>query len=186
VNQNTPTKADPAQTQWICPGKAGKLRCELCPLSEHYPADRPVVGSPGPLAIAPKCCRQVTIVVPGPVLVKLRQRDPWRSPKWIDSYARRSAIEGIFGNLRSQSTQNIKRGFCRVVGLVKTSLMLAFEAVAANIRLLRKWAKRFGRTLDPLCVPFPADHGFEELDANGQICPAGPFDFDDPHDDLAG
>ena len=184
-NQNTPTKSDPAQTQWICPGKAGKLKCELCPLSEHYPADRPVVENPGPLATAPEACRQATITVPGPVLAKLRQRDSWRSPKWIDSYARRSAIEGIFGNLRSQSTQNIKRGFCRVVGLVKTSLMLAFEAVAANIRLLRKWAKRVGLTSDPLCVPFPVDHGFEELDENGQICPAGPFDFDDPPDDLA-
>ena len=144
-----------------------------------------MVENPGPLATAPKACRQATITVPGPVLAKLRQRDPWRSPTWIDSYARRSAIEGIFGNLRSQSTQNIKRGFCRVVGLVKTSLMLAFEAVAANIRLLRKWATRVGLTSDPLCAPFPADHGFEELDENGQICPAGPFDFDDPPDDLA-
>ena len=58
-------------------------------------------------------------------------------------------------------------------------------AVAANIRLLRKWATRVGPTSDPLRVPFPADHGFEELDENGQICPAGPFDFDDPPDDLA-
>ena len=184
-NQNVPTKADPFQTQWICPGKAGKVKCQLCPLSEHYPADRPVVENPGPLATAPKCCRQSTIVIPGPVLSKLRQRDPWGSPRWIDSFARRSAIEGIFGNLRSQSTQNIKRGFCRVVGLVKTSLMLAFEAVAANIRLVRKWAKRTGLTTDPLCVPFPLDHGFEELDENGQICLAEPFSFDDPPDDLA-
>ena len=184
-NQNTPTKSDSFQTQWICPGKAGKLKCQLCPLSENYPADRPVVENPGPLATAPKCCRQATIVVPGPVLAKLRQRDPWRSPKWINSYARRSAIEGIFGNLRSQSTQNIKRGFCRVVGLVKTSLMLAFEAVAANIRLVRKWAERVALTSDPLCAPFPEDHGFEELDENGEICLAEPFDFDDPPDDLA-
>jgi hypothetical protein len=184
-NQNTPTKADPFQTQWICPGKAGKLKCELCPLSEHYPADRPMVENPGPLATAPKCCRQATIVIPGPVRAKLRQRDAWRSPKWIDSFARRSAIEGIFGNLRSQSTQNIKRGFCRVVGLVKTSLMLTFEVVAANIRLVRKWAKRIDLTTESLCVPFPTDHGFEELDENGQICLAEPFSFDDPPDDLA-
>jgi hypothetical protein len=185
INQNKPTKADPSKTQWICPGKAGKVKCELCPISEGYPADRPVVENPGPLATAPKCCRQATIVIPGAVLVKLRQRDPWRSPKWIDSFARRSAIEGIFGNLRNQSTQNIKRGFCRVVGLVKTSLMLTFEVVAANIRLVRKWAKRIDLTTEPLCVPFPTDHGFEELDENGQICLAEPFCFDDPPDDPA-
>jgi hypothetical protein len=167
------------------PGKAGKLKCQLCPLSADYQGDLPVVENPGPLATAPKCCRQATIVIPGPVLSKLRQRDPWGSPKWIDSYVRRSAIEGIFGNLRNQSTQNIKRNFCRVVGLVKTSLMLTFEVVAANIRLVRKWAKRTGLTTDPLTVAFPPDHGFEELDENGQICLAEPFCFDDPPNDLA-
>jgi hypothetical protein len=184
-NQNAPRKADPFQTHWISPGKAGKLKCELCSLSEHYRADRPVVENPGPLATAPKCCRQATIVIPGPVLAKLRQRDPWGSLKWIDSFARRSAIEGIFGNLRSQSTQNIKCGFCRVVGLLKTSLMLTFEVVAANVRLVRKWAKRTSLTTDPLCVEFPPDHGFEELDEKGEICLAEPTCFDDPPDDLA-
>lgn len=68
---------------------------------------------------------------------------------------------------------------------VKTSLMLTFEVVAANIRLVRKWAKRTGLTIDPLTVPFPPDHGFEELDKNGQICLAEPFCFDDPPNDLA-
>jgi len=180
-----PTKSDPFQTQWICPGKAGKLKCRLCPLSEFYQSDLPAVENSGPLATAPKCCRQATTVLPGPVLSKLRQRDPWGSPKWIDSIVWRSASEGIFGNLRNQSTQNVKRGFCRVVGLVKTSLMLTFEVVAANIRLVRKWAKRTELTTDPLCVPFPTDHGFEGLDKNGQICLAEPFCFDDPPDGLA-
>lgn len=104
LKQNVPSKSDPFQTEWICPGRAGKLNCALCPLSEHYPSNLPVVEDPGPLATAPKCCRQATIVIPGPVLVKLRQRDPWGSPKWIGSFVRRGAIEGIFGNLRNQST----------------------------------------------------------------------------------
>jgi len=184
-NQNTPTKDDPFKTQWICPGKAGKLQCALCPFSEAYGEDRPVVENPGPMATAPKCCRQATIVIPGPALAKLRQRDFWGSPQWIESFSRRSHIEGIFGNLRNHSTQNIKRGFCRVVGLVKTSLMLTFEAVAANIRIVRQWAKRTGMTSDPLCKPMPENHGFEELDENGQICLAEPLEFDDPPDDLA-
>ncbi len=184
-NQNTPRVHDPFKTQWICPGKAGKVTCALCPLSADYGDDRPVVQDPGPLATAPKCCRQSTVVIPGPALSKLRQRDDWGSPQWIESFARRSHIEGIFGNLRNPSTQNIKRGFCRVVGLVKTSLMLTFEVVAANIRIVRQWAKRTGLTTDPLGVPFPLDHGFEELDENGQICLAEPFSFDDPPDDLA-
>ncbi len=39
----------------------------------------------------------------------------------------RAHVEGIVANLRSPSTQNIRRGFCRVTGLIKTTLMLAFE-----------------------------------------------------------
>jgi len=63
--------------------------------------------------------------------------------------------------------------------------MLTFEAVAANIRIVRQWAKRTGLTSDPLSVPVPTDHGFEELDASGQISVAEPFLFDDPSGDLA-
>ena len=183
-HQNTPIMENLSRPAG--PDRARSVRCSApCTLSADYGDGRPIVASPGPAATAPKCCRQAAIVIPGSVLSKLRQRDPWESPKWIDSFARRSAIEGIFGNLRNQSTQNIKRGFCRVVGLVKTSLMLTFEVVAANIRLVRKWAKRTGFTTEPLCAPFPTDHGFEELDENGQICLAEPFCLDDPPDDLA-
>ena len=91
----------------------------------------------------------------------------------------------IFGNLRNTSTQNIKRSFCRVVGLVKTSLTLCFEVVAANIRLVRQWARRSEFTADPLCVPMPQSHGFEELDAHGQISLTEPSFFDDPPEELA-
>lgn len=156
-----------------------------CLLFADYGDDWPIVASPGPAATAPECCRQVTIVIPGPVLPKLRQREAWGSPRWIDSFARRSAIEGIFGNLRNLSTQNIKRGFCRVVGLVKTSLMLTFQAMAVNIRLIRQWSRRTGDVTDPLSELMPENFGFEELDEHGQIALAEPFDFDDPPDELA-
>jgi hypothetical protein len=98
---------------------------------------------------------------------------------------RRNHIEGIFANYRNQTTQNIKRGFCHLVGFAETSLMLNFVVVAANIRIVRQWAKRIGLTTDPLCEPMPENYGFEELDANGQICLADPFLFDDPPGDLA-
>ena len=63
--------------------------------------------------------------------------------------------------------------------------MLTFEAVAANIRLVRQWAKRTGLTDDPLCEVVPLDCGFEERDENGQICLSEPFLFDGPPGDLA-
>ena len=70
---------------------------------------------------------------------------------------------------RHPSTQNIRRGFCRVMGLIKTTLMLAVEVMAANLRLVREWAKRTGENSDPLHEPFPEDFGFEEIDAEGNL-----------------
>jgi hypothetical protein len=71
-----------------------------------------------------------------------------------------------------------------VVGLVKTSLMITFQAMAASIRLIRQWSRRTGDVTDPLSEPMPENFGFEELDEHGQISITEPFDFDDPPDEL--
>ena len=55
------------------------------------------------------------------------------------------------------------------MGLIKTTLMLAVEVMAANLRLVREWAARTGENSDPLHEPFPEDHGFEEIDAEGNV-----------------
>jgi hypothetical protein len=184
-HENNPTVGDPFNTRWICPGKAGKIECSLCPMGVEFPPGTPVVVDPPGIDVAPKCCSQKTVSVPGPAIMKLRQEHYWGSPDYCESYSRRSNIEGVFGNLRNTSTQNIKRSFCRVSGLVKTSLMLAFEVVAANIRLVRQWAKRNKLIDDPLCIPMAKDHGFEELDENGKVSLAEPSFLDRPPDDLA-
>ena len=184
-HENNATKGDPFNTRWMCPGEAGKIECSLCPKNVEFPAGTPVVVDPPELGVAPKCCSQKTVSVPGPAIMKLRQELYWGSPEFCESYSRRSNIEGVFGNLRDTSNQNIKRGFCRVSGLVKTSLMLAFEVVAANIRLVRQWAKRNSLIDDPLCIPMAKDHGFEELDENGKISLAELSFLDRPPDDLA-
>lgn len=89
------------------------------------------------------------------------------SDAWIASYARRTQVEGAFGNLTSDKTTGVKRGWIYVVGIVKTSIMVAAAAVATNIRLLRKWADRTGDRTHPLCSVDPQHHGFEEIDADG-------------------
>ena len=87
----------------------------------------------------------------------------WGSPEWIESYARRTYVEGFFGNMKNSSPENVRRGWCRVVGIVKTSILAACEVAATNVRL-RSWAE--GRDFtDPLCRPDDPDHGFEELTA---------------------
>ena len=180
-NQGAPEGAkDQAKAQYICAGRAGKLQCASCPLAADYPEGLPMVVDPPSGPYAPRSCSQATTVVAGAALIKLAQRDYWGSPEWQASYGRRAHVESIFGNLRNPSTQNIRRGFCRVMGLIKTTLMLAFEVMAANLRLVREWAKRTGENSDPLHEPFPEDHGFEEIDAEGNVRVASPDDLSPP------
>ena len=169
-----------ARTPWNERGAGWHPHCDGCPLAADYPEGLPVVVDPPSGPNTPRSCSQATTVVAGAALIKLAQRDYWGSPEWQASYGRRAHVESIFGNLRNPSTQNIRRGFCRVMGLIKTTLMLAFEVMAANLRLVREWAKRTGENSDPLHEPFPEDHGFEEIDAEGNVRVASPDDLSPP------
>ena len=102
----------------------------------------PHVQTPPPIDEAPKCCTQRTITIPGDVDAKSRQRHYWGSPTWIKAFSRRSRVEGWFGNLKNHSTEALRRGTFRVIGICKTSIMLTIYAAATNLRLLRAWARR--------------------------------------------
>lgn len=164
---------DQGKQRMLCPAQAGKRKCANCPMSAKF-EDVPVVKNPPAKATAPTACHQVSVTIEGDVLAKLRQEHPWGTPEWTASQSRRTQVEGFFGNLKNSSTGNIKRGWCRVRGLVKTSLMFVCAAAATNIRLLRVWAKRVGYSGELLCEPDDADYGFEELDGAGAIRVHGP------------
>jgi hypothetical protein len=167
---------DPSgKERYECPARAGKLRCEHCPLSMLMPDSVPEVQNAPEAATAPAACRQRTITVPGDVTPKVRQRLRWGSPEWVTSFKRRTLVEGAFGNLKNPHTENVRRGWTNVVGIVKTSLMLVIAQAAANLRLLRVWARRTGDYTDPLTMPDPEDHGFEEIDPTaGALGPNAP------------
>ncbi|MDT4894257.1 MAG: hypothetical protein QOE97_3292, partial [Pseudonocardiales bacterium] len=128
------------QERFECPARAGKVRCTLHKPSLALPLAIPkVIGAP---TDEPKCCTQRTITVPGAIDAKSRQRHYWGSRNWIRSFSRRSRVEGWFGNLKNDSTEALGRGRFRVMGLAKTSLMLAIYASATNLRLLHNWTER--------------------------------------------
>lgn len=155
--------------RYECPAQSGKFVCENCPMSQFLPEGTPRVENPPTGPGKPKACSQRTVTIPGDVTPKIRQILYWGSDEWIKSFSRRTHVEGIFGNMKNPKTENVKRGWCFVVGLVKTSMLLAFKAAATNIRLIKKWAERTSDYTHPLTEPEPPDHGFEELDAGGNI-----------------
>lgn len=42
------------------------------------------------------------------------QRERWGSPAWVESFSRRSRVEGTFGLLKNSKTGNVKRGWTPV------------------------------------------------------------------------
>jgi len=66
--------------RYECPARAGKRRCEHCPISQFLPAGTPDVEDPPAAGVAPVACSQRTITVPGDVSPKIRQRLYWDSP----------------------------------------------------------------------------------------------------------
>ena len=161
-------------TRWQCPALAGKVRCALRDISAGFDESLPKAQNPAKSA-APKCCTQETITVPAKAQAKLRQQHYYGSTEWVKSYKRRTYVEGAFGNLKNRNTENLTRGWAQVMGIVKTSIMLAAAAAAANLRLLRAWAAKTGDITDPLAKPDPSEALFEELDpATGAATPTGP------------
>lgn len=129
--------------RYECPARAGKLRCPLVPATMSQSVTLPKVLDP-PAPAAHRCCSQRTITVPGDVDYKSRQRHYWGSRDWISSFNRRTRVEGWFGNLKDRSREALARGGFRVMGICKSSLMLAIYAAATNLRLLDTWAVRAG------------------------------------------
>ena len=71
-----------------------------------------------------------------------RQPEPWRSTAWATAYFRRVGVESLNAELKTHR-MDLRRGFTRVFGAIKNTLLLAFAFAATNIRILREWhAKR--------------------------------------------
>lgn len=70
------------------------------------------------------------------------------SAEWYESFNRRNHVEGLFGNVKNDASQNLTRGRIRVMGLAKVSLMALFIAMAANLRLTDTFHLRQARETD--------------------------------------
>ena len=123
-----------------CPAAAGKVRCPLQPPSMTLDRDRPEILTPPEQPQA--CCTQQSLTVPPHVNAKTRQKHDYPSAAWRRSYARRSAAERGFATAKDPASNDIARGWCRLMGLAPLMLFVTTLLVVRNQRILTAWNTR--------------------------------------------
>ena len=124
----------------MCPAVMGKIRCPLRPASMALDRDRPEILTPP--EHPPACCAQQTITVPPEVAAKTRQKHDYPSAAHRRSYARRTGAERTFATAKDPASNNIARGWCRLMGLTPVMLWLACLLAVRNQRILAAWDAR--------------------------------------------
>jgi len=123
-----------------CPAAMGKIRCPLRPASMTLDRDRPKILQ---LPVNPQaCCTQQTITVPPDVLAKTAQKHDYPSAAWRRSYARRTGAERGFATAKDPATNDITRGWCRLMGLAPLMLFTTTLLIARNQRIIAAWDGR--------------------------------------------
>ena len=123
-----------------CPAATGKIRCPLRPASIRLDRDRPEILQPP--EHPPACCTQQTITVPADVNAKTRQKHDYPSAAWRRSYARRTGAERGFATAKDPATNDITRGWCRLMGLAPLMLFTTTLLIVRNQRILNAWNAR--------------------------------------------
>jgi len=123
-----------------CPAAMGKVRCPLRPASMLLDRDRPEILQPP--EHPPACCAQQTITVPPDVLAKTAQKHDYPSAAWRRSYSRRTGAERGFATAKDPASNDIARGWCRLMGPAPLMLFTAVLLVVRNQRILAAWNAR--------------------------------------------
>jgi hypothetical protein len=123
-----------------CPAVMGKIRCPPRPASMTLNRARPEILQPP--AHPQACCTQQTITVPADVNAKTRQKHDYPSAAWRRSYARRTGAERGFATAKDPATNDISRGWCRLMHLTPLTLFTTALLIVRNQRILRAWNAR--------------------------------------------
>jgi hypothetical protein len=102
--------------------------------------DRPEILAPPEDPQA--CCTQQTITIPPGVNAKTRQKHDYPSAAWRRSYARRTGAERGFATTKDPASNDIARGWCRLMGLTPLMLFVTTLLVVRNQRILAAWNTR--------------------------------------------
>jgi hypothetical protein len=137
----------------MCPAAAGKLRCPLRPGSMALDRQRPEILTPP--GHPPACCTQQTITVPPAVAAKTAQKHDYPSATHRRSYARRTAAERTFSTAKDPASNDISRGWCRLMGLTAITLFTASLLIVRNQRIMAAWTARKARDAQRAATGLP-------------------------------
>ena len=120
-------------TRWRCPFCAGLLRSRQVPKTMRASRNAPLVRLPEG---SKSCCSG--ILSAAPVELPLAQRIPYGTTAWRISMGRRQVVESVNAALKG-SFVDLARGFFRVFGRVKVSVLLGFTLAAFNLERIRSF-----------------------------------------------
>jgi len=123
-----------------CPAVTGKIRCPLRPASMTLDRARPEILQPPENPQA--CCTQQTLTVPPEVNAKTAQKHDYPSAAHRRSYARRTGAERGFATAKDPASNDITRGWCRLMSLTPIMLFTTTLLIARNQRILNAWNTR--------------------------------------------
>jgi integrase len=124
----------------MCPAVMGKIRCPLRPGSMTLDRSRPEILTPP--EHPPACCSQQTITIPPAIAAKTRQKHDYPSREHRRSFARRTGAERTFSTAKDPASNNISRGWCRLMGLTPLALFTSCLLIVRNQRILAAWEAR--------------------------------------------
>jgi hypothetical protein len=137
-----------------CPAAMGKVRCPLRIDSMALSHSRPEILDPP--EHPPVCCSQQTLTVPPSVNAKTKQKHDYPSQAHRASYGRRSAAERSNATVKDPASNDISRGWCRLMGLSPITLMLTCLFVTRNLRIVGSFEARQAEDARRVAVGLPA------------------------------
>ena len=130
---------DRGENRFMCPALAGKVACQRQPDTLHTVDARPKVRIPIELAEEKICSNRQGVRIPVEVGAKYAQHFPHGSDIWRQHYnALRNGVEGGNSQMKDSSHEAVGApGRRRMLGLAGTSIAIAFQLLATNIRMIR-------------------------------------------------
>jgi len=132
-------------TRWRCPFCAGLLRSRRFPRTMRRSRQAPMVEMPEGVT---QCCSGILSAPPAEL--PITQRIPFGTTAWRVSMYRRQVVESANSALKGAFT-DLSRGFFRVFGQTKLSVLLGFTLAAYNLDRVRSFrAKKTEDEAKPL------------------------------------